>query len=33
MIIFYIKITKNKSLKVNNKTNTDPIVYPILNVF
>ena len=25
MIIFYLKITKNKSLKLNNKTNTNPI--------
>ena len=25
MIIFYLKITKNKSLKINNKTNTNPI--------
>ena len=24
MIIFYLKITKNKSLKLNNKTNTNP---------
>ena len=25
MIIFYLRITKNKSLKLNNKTNTNPI--------
>ena len=25
MIIFYLKITKTKSLKLNNKTNTNPI--------
>ena len=25
MIIFYLKFTKNKSLKLNNKTNTNPI--------
>ena len=25
MIIFYLKFTKNKSLKLNNKTNTIPI--------
>ena len=25
MIIFYLKITKNKSLKLNNKSNTNPI--------
>ena len=25
MIIFYLKITKNRSLKLNNKTNTNPI--------
>ena len=25
MIIFYLKITKNKSLKLNNKTNTNLI--------
>ena len=25
MIIFYQKITKNRSLKLNNKTNTNPI--------
>ena len=25
MIIFYLKITKNKSLKLNKKTNTNPI--------
>ena len=25
MIIFYLKITKNKSLKLNNKANTSPI--------
>ena len=25
MIIFYLKITKNKSRKLNNKTNTDPV--------
>ena len=25
MIIFYLKITKNKSLKLNNKTNPNPI--------
>ena len=25
MIIFYQKITKNKSLKLNNKTHTNPI--------
>ena len=25
MIIFYLKFTKNESLKLNNKTNTNPI--------
>ena len=25
MIIFYLKITKNKSVKLNNKTKTNPI--------
>ena len=25
MITFYLKIIKNKSLKLNNKTNTNPI--------
>ena len=25
MIIFYLKFTKNKSLNLNNKTNTNPI--------
>ena len=25
MIIFYLQITKNKSLKLNNKSNTNPI--------
>ena len=25
MIIFYLRITKNKSLKLNNKTNTNPV--------
>ena len=25
MIIFYLTFTKNKSLKLNNKTNTNPI--------
>ena len=25
MIIFYLRITKNRSLKLNNKTNTNPI--------
>ena len=25
MIIFYLKVAKSKSLKLNNKTNTNPI--------
>ena len=25
MILFYLKITKSKSLKLNNETNTNPI--------
>ena len=30
MIIFYLKFTKNKSLKLNNETNTNPICKNIM---